>query len=89
MVITFRKSLLFRIRTTCSHPLRCSYCLGIPDRVADAESESESGLQRRKQGGKKESSSEMKKSPWFRYNDEVITKVSLEEVLGSEAYILM
>jgi len=67
----------------------CSYCLGIPDRVADVQAESESSAQRRSQSGKKAASAESKKSPWFRFDDEVVTRVSLEEVLRSEAYILM
>jgi len=66
-----------------------AYCLGIPDRVADVQAEAESSAQRRSQSGKKPASAESKKSPWFRFDDEVVTRVSLEEVLRSEAYILM
>jgi hypothetical protein len=52
------------------------YCLGIPDRGAQ-------------QGRAQAASAPLKKSPWRKYDDDIVTQVSVSEVIGSEAYILM
>ena len=52
------------------------YCCGNPNKSADASSESG------KQAG-------LKMTPWFKFDDEIVTRVTLKEVLDAEAYIIM
>ncbi len=52
----------------------CRYCLGNPNSSAN----------------EKQAAVAKQKVPlWFKFDDDVVTKVSMKEVLGAEAYILM
>ncbi len=57
----------------------CRYCLGNPNKSGDGNSES----------SKQTAAARMKTAPWFRFDDDVVTRVSLKEVLDAEAYIIM
>jgi hypothetical protein len=59
--------------------LLCSYCCGNPNKSADAKSES----------GKQAAAAGLKTAPWFKFDDEIVTRVTLKEVLDAEAYIIM
>jgi hypothetical protein len=91
-VITYRTSpFLCKVSPFFSPPDASSlfrYCRGVDNsRDADAKPASESGLHSRKQGGKQAPST--KSSPWFKFDDETVSKVQLKDVLDAEAYILM
>jgi len=67
-----------------------SYCLGVDNvKGADAKFESDSGLHSRKKGGKQAPVAGVETAPWFKFDDDVVTKVDINAVLDSEAYILM
>ena len=52
----------------------CRYCCGNPNSSAD---------------GKQAAVAGQKVPLWFKFDDDIVTKVSVKEVLGAEAYILM
>jgi hypothetical protein len=52
----------------------CRYCLGNPNSSAD---------------GKQAAVAGQNVPLWFKFDDDIVTKVSVKEVLGAEAYILM
>ena len=62
------------------------YCRGVDNNSeADAKLESESGLRSRKQT----LSPRPRSTPWYKFDDETVSKVQLKDVLDAEAYILM
>jgi hypothetical protein len=92
MVITHRKrvSLFLHDITLFIPALLYRYCLGVDNvKGADAKFESDSGLHSRKKGGKQAPVAGVETAPWFKFDDDAVTKVDINAVLDSEAYILM
>jgi hypothetical protein len=54
------------------------YCCGNPNTSAD-----------KPESSKPAAAAGAKSAPWFKFDDEIVTRVSLKEVLDAEAYILM